>query len=333
MRKSLVLLSALTLFCACAGERVLPRDAWTPEVHSALVRTIESAPDDSYAVFDFDYTTIVGDISISLMEYMADNLSFAFSEKDAFGAFTYGLPDLDRPLEGVGRSAGDIGTEMAADYAWLRGQKDDTRGTAQCSRIKSDLMALNEGIENTFDYGTWCLWFPGLLKGMSEEQICALTKRSVDHWLADDSMVIPRESVDLINALRKKGVQVYVCSASPETVVEALACDPKYGLNFAEDEVFGIRLDSRGGFDPSYDQTFLEGKVKCIERFMRPAHGGKDPVLVAGDSSGDLPMLTAFPGSVSLVYDKGGRGVMADAIAKGYPNWIVQPRNQYSLRK
>lgn len=335
MRKSLVFLSALCLVCACKSDRVLPRDAWTSEVYSTLCKTIESAPEDSYAVFDFDYTTIVGDISISLMEYMADNLSFAFSAQDAFAAFTYCIPDLDKPLEGVGRSAGEIGREMTFDYEWLKRSGGDYRNTLQWRRLKEDLMTLNEGIENTFDYGTWCLWMPGLLKGLDATQISALTKKSVNYWLQEGSMVIPKESVDLIRALRRKGVQVYVCSASLEVIVEALACDPVYGLDFSEDEVFGIRLTDGPDpvFDPTYDPTFLEGKVKCIERYMRPSHGGKDPILVAGDSTGDLAMLTSFTGNVSLVYDKGGSSVMAEYIAKGLPNWIVQPRFQYTLRK
>ena len=39
----------------------------------------------------------------------------------------------------------------------------------------------------------------------------------------------------------------------------------------------------------------MEGKVDCIKAYMAPAYGNADPVLVAGDSNGDVPMLTAFP--------------------------------------
>lgn len=37
-------------------------------------------------------------------------------------------------------------------------------------------------------------------------------------------------------------------------------------------------------------------------------HGNADPVLVAGDSNGDVPMLTSFSGTVhSLIIDVGRR--------------------------
>ncbi len=338
MRKTAVLLWTLALLCSCRSGNLLPRDAWREDVYEALAATVSSAPRDSYAVFDFDNTTIINDISMTLMEYMADNMSFAFSPEDAFRAFTLYLPDLDTPLAGVGLSASQIGEILSRDYAVLYQKKmkgEDFRESREWERFKKSLFSLNDGIENTFDYGTWCLWMPGLLLGMDKDQIEALTIQSVDYWLEQGSLVIPDESVDLLRALRKKGVKTYVCSASLEVIVEALACNPKYGLGFSADEVFGIRLtdDPVPQFDPSYDQTFLEGKVKCIDRFMRPAHGGKDPVLVAGDSTGDLPMLTAFPGATCLVYDCDRGGKMSEYIAKKLPGWVVQPRSEYTLSR
>lgn len=48
-------------------------------------------------------------------------------------------------------------------------------------------------------------------------------------------------------------------------------------------------------FDPQYKQPIKESKVDCIKAYMAPAYGNKGPVLIAGDSNGDVPMLTAFP--------------------------------------
>lgn len=336
MRKIAVLLWVLALLCSCRRGDLLPRDAWREDVYETLSGVISNAPRDSYAVFDFDNTTIINDISMTLMEYMADNMSFAFSPDDAFRAFTLYLPDLDTPLAGVGLSVSQIGESMSRDYAILYRKKlngENFRESGSWTRFKKSLFLLNDGIENTFDYGTWCLWMPGLLMGMDKAQIKALTEQSVDYWLEKGTLVIPKESVDLLCSLRKKGVKTYVCSASLEVIVEALACNPKYSLGFSEDEVFGIRLtdDPVPQFEASYPQTFLEGKVKCIDRFMRVSHGGKDPILVAGDSTGDLPMLTAFPQSTCLVYDCGKGGKMGEYIAKKLPGWVVQPRSEYTL--
>ena len=38
----------------------------------------------------------------------------------------------------------------------------------------------------------------------------------------------------------------------------------------------------------------LAGKVDCIKACIAPRYGGRGPVLVGGDSNGDVPMLTAF---------------------------------------
>ena len=152
--------------------------------------------------------------------------------------------------------------------------------------------------------------------------------------MSRSELVLPQESLHLIQALRCKGIDVYICSASLEAIVEAMACDPKYGLNFPMEKVVGIRLKDKetvgGAFDETYQQTYLEGKVACINRFMRPEHGAKDPILVAGDSGGDLAMLTAFPKALSLVYDCKRGGSIGKYIESGAPNAVVQPRTSFT---
>lgn len=346
---------------------LLPRDAWTDEVYEALLKTISEAPEDSYAVFDFDNTTIINDISMTLMVYMVENLRFVFPKEEAFKYFTAFLPDIDCQLKGVGKSARELASTMSEDYAFLQDalKEQQSPNSTQCSKqsqqansthcskqsqqspilkqlqsteqwksLKENLLLLNEGIENTFDYDTWCQWMPALFSGMSYDELAAITKESVDYWMSRSELILPQESLHLIQALRRKGIDVYICSASLEAIVEAMACDPKYGLNFPEEKVFGIRLKDKetvgGAFDEDYQQTYLEGKVACINRFMRPEHGGKDPILVAGDSGGDLAMLTAFPKALSLVYDCKRGGSIGKYIESGAPNAVVQPRTRFT---
>ena len=119
---------------------------------------------------------------------------------------------------------------------------------------------------------------------------------------------------DTYNALRRAGITPYICSASLEWLVEALACDPENGLGMAPEEVFGVRF-SDGGYDPAYVQPFKEGKVACIDSLIAPLHGGAQPVLVAGDSSGDVAMLTAYPDmKVGLIMNQ-HRGGEIEALA------------------
>ena len=259
---------------------LLPRDAWTDEVYEALVKTICEAPEDSYAVFDFDNTTIINDISMTLMVYMVENLRFVFPKEEAFKYFTAFLPDIDCQLKGVGKSARELAQTMSEDYAFLQDAMKEQQSpslrqlqtTEQWKSLKENLLLLNEGIENTFDYDTWCQWMPALFSGMSYAELTALTKESVDYWMSRSELILPQESLHLVQALRCKGIDVYICSASLEAIVEAMACDPKYGLNFPEEKVFGIRLKDKetvgGAFDETYQQTYLEGKVACIKRFI-----------------------------------------------------------------
>jgi len=82
-------------------------------------------------------------------------------------------------------------------------------------------------------------------------------------------------------------------------VVEALACDPVLGFGLPADRVYGLCfVDGEkiiAQFDPQYKQPIKESKVDCIKAYMAPTYGNTGPVLVAGDSNGDVPMLTAFP--------------------------------------
>ena len=152
---------------------LLPRDAWTDEVYEALVKTISKAPEDSYAVFDFDNTTIINDISMTLMVYMVENLRFVFPKEEAFKYFTAFLPDIDCQLKGVGKSARELAQTMSEDYAFLQDamkkqqspnccqsstpsatqeqSRSQLQSTEQWKSLRENLLLLNEGIENTFD--------------------------------------------------------------------------------------------------------------------------------------------------------------------------------------
>ena len=156
---------------------------------------------------------------------------------------------------------------------------------------------------------------------MTDGQVRSLTRESVAYWMEQESMWhetwttpdgeisvnVPKgigltpEMRNLYRTLEANGFDVYVCSASLESVVEAMACDPAYGLGLDEEQVYGIRLAPtadgrlRAVGDSTYVQTYREGKVACIQEFIAPSHGGNGPALVAGDSNGDFAMLTSFP--------------------------------------
>jgi hypothetical protein len=73
-------------------------------------------------------------------------------------------------------------------------------------------------------------------------------------------------------------------------------------------------------------QPFREGKVACIDRFIAPLYGGKQPVLVAGDSNGDVAMLTSYPEmKIGLIMDCGRSGEIAELARRHDGRYFAQP--------
>ncbi|MBQ4003306.1 MAG: hypothetical protein II600_04945, partial [Bacteroidaceae bacterium] len=89
-------------------------------------------------------------------------------------------------------------------------------------------------------------------------------------------------------------------SASSELIVETFACDTVLGLGLPEDRVFGLRFEDAdtvtADYEKDYPQSMFAGKVQCIRTCIAPQYDGRDPVLVAGDSNGDVAMLSDFAG-------------------------------------
>lgn len=355
----------------CATKAELPRENWNDDVYGALSKVIaedgkaskDYNPDcRPYAVFDFDNTTIMNDITMSLMIYQVENMKFAFPPEKAFDAFTAWLPDLDTVMTKVGMSARELGNDMTKDYTAIREMEkagksiEEIHETAEYLDFRAKALGLEIGVEYTFSYETWSLWSPTLLTDMTYAELTALTKEAADYWVglgkiwkeqwvSPDGKVtvevmkglqIPQESIDLYKTLSKNGFDVYICSASLEAIVESVACDPKYGLGLDPEHVFGLRMEDPeyvgGDFQKGYDQTFLEGKVACIRKLIAPRHCSKSPSLVAGDSSGDYPMLTSFEDlKVGLIIDCQNSGNIAKLTEKAKysvaPRYVVQGRD------
>ncbi len=234
----------------------------------------------------------------------------------------------------------------------------------QYKDFRAKVWALSAGADATFGYEVGCLWPLRLYRGMTRGEVREMINVSTDEalnrkghhgkpetWTSpsmgeagevtvevfDKSLRIDEDIVSLYKAMKNNGIDVYICSASFEDAVEAIACDPKYGFDVPADHVFGIRISGgdRIGFaqyDRSYPGTFRSGKTEAIKRFMAPSHGGSDPVLVAGDSMGDYEMLTDFAGlKVGLLVSPSAEELKAlagesksQSENSGVPRYIVK---------
>ena len=201
--------------------------------------------------------------------------------------------------------------------------------------LRAKIWSLYEGLFFTFSYHESFPVLMGMFYGLTYPEVDALMKEGIAAQVAKgrlgdvvwespdmgkagkvsyvipDGLALSQEMRNLYKALPENGIDVYVFSASMEAVVEAMACDPKYlGLDTAQ--VFALRMH-RGGDDlvlqdylEGYVQPYKVGKTEAIRAYAAPKYGGKDPVLIGGDSNGDYSMLTSFPGMrVGLIIDKG----------------------------
>ena len=320
--------------CQQGGQRrELAAGGWDAQVRDQLNGLMETYQDSgAYAVFDFDKTTIVHDVSQALWVYQVEHLRYA--DAPAHG-FLDGIPDVSQPLA-EGTTFAQMGEVLKEEYTQLTTLKADGKTLEQIHAtdtykdFRARMAALLAGMDDVFGYEVSYLWMPGLLAGYTEAEArevvqdavkdqLGMDKLEVQEWTSPDGqwdeqvergIYLSPEMKDLYNCLSDNGITAYVCSASLELIVEVLACDPELGVGLPPEQVFGLRFVPGdklvAEYDPSYVQTIRSGKVTCINTYMAPLHGNKGPVLAGGDSNGDVPMLIAFGDTQhSLIIDVG----------------------------
>jgi phosphoserine phosphatase len=151
--------------------------------------------------------------------------------------------------------------------------------------------------------------------------LCAGRTTAEVHALAARAMerVTVRAALrELAAALLHHGWDVWIVTASPEPIVQAVA--PAFGI--APDRVLGFRptmgTDGRFLAAPFPQVTWKEGKVEALDHIQR----GR-PDLAIGDTVGDVPMLARATTAVWL--DHGRPVHAADAASRG---WLVQPAHE-----
>lgn len=327
-------------------------------------------PDNKpYAVFDFDCTSIKNDVEVSLMAYQLTNLRFRLHPGDIYSAITGCLTDVNMS-NASGVTAAMLARDITADYKLLYDSyisifPDPYRSEAvealsavsksdEFKDFRAKMFALYDMVDENCDYGVSLLWILKLLNGFTNEEVTALTKEACRHFMSmgevreviwespdmgecgrvasshNEGIVVTAAMTNLYNLLRSSGFDIYICSASLEIVVEAMACDPEYGFNMDADHVFGLRLRDNGTgvidaeYDTGYIQTYKEGKTKAIRKYIAPAHNDEDPDLVAGDSNGDVNMLTDFQDmKYGIIVDVGRTGEIAELIRSGNTKYLI----------
>ena len=255
-----------------------------------------------------------------------------------------------------------IASDLDKDYAFLyknyikdkKMSLDKIKKTEQFKDFRGKLAFLYEAIGGSFSHDISYPWVLYLFEGMTVNEVKALAKEANDFGIGNklDSYVIESsdvltgkagkvshkyksglrtqpETANLFRELQANGIKVYIISASLQDIVEVFATDKSYGYNLEDGSVYGMRLEMNGDkyraeYKAGYPQTQTKGKVEIIETYLKPKHGGKAPILVAGDSSGDANMLTEYKDTKVLLLMK-REGKLDDVAKDGRA--LIQKRN------
>ncbi|MBR1698949.1 MAG: haloacid dehalogenase-like hydrolase [Bacteroidales bacterium] len=340
---------------SCRAPKTLIEGSWDPAVRESLNTLLASAEPGSYAVFDFDKTSIVHDVTQALWVYQIEHLRYADAPKHHF---LDGIPDPSRLIPGTEVTFAKMGEMLQIEYNLLRNFLDHGQSWNQIYEMvlyqdfRARMFSLLVGMDEAFGEEVSYLWMPGLLAGYTEKEAREVVhdaivehlgadKLAVEEWRSKDGkwggmvergIYFSPEMKDLFHCLKANKIEAYVCSASLELIVEVLACDPEIGAGLPPEQVFGLRFVPSEPLEARYDRSYVQpigpGKVTCIQTFMAPSHGGRGPVLVGGDSNGDVPMLSAFEDMQrGLIIDVGRRAdsTIGQLVHSGDGRYLVQP--------
>ena len=233
--------------------------------------------------------------------------------------------------------------------------------------FSSKLRYLYEAIGSSFSSDISYPWVTYLVSGMTSKEVQDLSQEAADYWLEQDLgeetwtspadlkgqagelavtfktgiRTVP-EMQDLYQTLMANGIDVYVCSASFIDVIVPFATHAKYGYQVPKEQVYAMELKKNAEgiiqveMDPDYDQTQGKGKTDTIIKFIAPKHENVTPILVAGDSNGDVAMLSDFPDlQVGLIFNRvkdGGIGKLAKEATESAGNkdqrYFLQGRDE-----
>jgi phosphoserine phosphatase len=268
-------------------------DLWPQETQDQLTKFLDTASLEKtapYAVFDADNTLWQNDLEEALMPYLEQKEILSLSKLDPA---IQPIPILKQ--------------ESLWNYYLRLCEIDDSVCYLWIAQVFSglELSVLQENIHE--------------MLGSEEPIKTTYFKNGALQEVEVGRPKVFAAQAQLIQALHKAGVKVWVVSAALEELVRMVASNPKFGLNVVPEQVIGVnlllnnpdgsvRLSSHdrqqlAGLDAflnperlkaklSYHlvapATWYEGKVAGIRKWIEPIQA---PILVAGDSKNDLPML------------------------------------------
>ncbi|NCB63178.1 MAG: haloacid dehalogenase-like hydrolase [Clostridia bacterium] len=221
-------------------------------------------------------------------------------------------------------------TWLYDNYKGLKGTKDLSyiHATNQYQDFAAKLRFMYNTLGDVFDHAVSYPWVGYLFTGMTPAEVQELAAASHKYWAsygryASETWTSPvelpgkagvvsadfitgltftDELLDLYATLKANNIDVYIVSASPVDTV--LAANKAMGYGVPEDRVFAMQnklgADGRYLNEYNYDwggkglyaQTQGPGKSTIIKNFIAPKYNNVGPLMVFGDSAGDMYMMT-----------------------------------------
>ena len=325
------------VFAAGAALAALKPGGWEPSARERLDALVERnrGNPDAYAVFDFDYTTAIGDLSYVCMWHMLERFDFKTGDYRTMltGGVTPGLAQEANAIAGIAeRLKPFAGTDLTG--------RDDWR------EFVRRYWALYRNLAREVGEYRAYLWRVRLFTGYTPDDLRRLAKDAVSKALAAGGglranangtaekrgLAIPPEIKDLFAELNRAGIAVYIVSGSFQEVLAAMT-SPEFGLGLSPANVFGadLKKDASGRYIPEMADGCVKSghKPEYIRAHIAPRPHGAEPVLTAGDSMGDYGMLTEFKDlQLALLFHRNWRERELHDLAAGGGRVVVQGRDE-----
>ena len=333
-----------------------------------------------YAVLDWDQTCAHFDVEEALMRFQLFNLRFKMTKEQFAGILLNDINGITHLSGSHGDIPfADINQDLINDYNFLYDNFLGPDGTMSPTQIKASLQYKDFIVKVPFLYDGYCAtpgigdqygysWVLYLLSGHTISEVKEMAAEAISYELGNklskETLLSPgelptttgvlsysyksglrilAEMQNLISTFQKRGIEVFIVSASYKPVVEVFSGLGTYGYNVPANHVVAMELDvdTEGKIVPQYKtgwvQTVRQGKVDAIERVIKQELGKNwDPVFSAIDSDGDYEMATQFEGmNLTLIWNrvKGGdigqlciRAVAESGNPK--PLYILQGRDE-----
>lgn len=344
---------------------------WDEKIYQAINKLIEKHGIDSptydsqrrpFAVFDWDNTSIIGDVEEALLYYMVTNISFKMGIDEFFDLI---IKNVDKNfydekynnLEGNRVNIDLIAYDIKKSYEFLYKKLDKFEGNQSLEDLKESDYYKEFVAKMLYRYRVseydrkardpYC-WMSFLLKNYKSEEVEALCKKAYKSLVKEkirlENFISPAikskagrvaidyfvgirtlpEMVDLYQSFKENGIDTYIVSASFIDVVRAFATDENNLYKLNKEKVLGLRLarDIRGRILPRLDLTYpisiREGKVETIDKLIKK-ETNYGPIMVGGDSDGDLAMLTSYDlTEISLIIHRKNYGLVEEFRNKAW---------------